>query len=96
MFDFQWTNHSSLIISTNIVPLKPFQNIINLPCVVENLTPIKIFPSLFNELFTFPSFTLVVPSLNLHIHSLPSQSLISPIPIHAFASFFNSHQHNND
>jgi hypothetical protein len=32
--------NSFLIISTNIVPLRPFQNIINLPYVVENSTSI--------------------------------------------------------
>jgi len=48
MFDFQWTLHSSLIISIDIIPLRPFQNIIILPYVVENSTPVKKFPSLFN------------------------------------------------
>ncbi len=38
MFDFQWTLHFSLIISIDIIPLRPFQNIIILPYVVENST----------------------------------------------------------
>jgi hypothetical protein len=38
MFDFQWTVHCSLIISIDIVPSRPFQNIIILPYVVESST----------------------------------------------------------
>ncbi len=96
-FDSQWTIHSSLIISINIVPFKPSQNI-NLLLFVTKKKHISIqnFPILFDELFTSSSFTPLIHFLNLHTRSSLSQPLILLIPIHAYVSFFNNHQCNND